>query len=165
MPFAVDEHPVGALGPRGAYPSLGVTIRARRQRRDFDRLHALAGEDRVEGATRSSSAPPSGTSATKAGSPHHPSGPRTSCSPAMGAGQGLRRPPLLPALGQPDPRRRLRTTATTPQLTGGGASERARPSALRSTPITMSPPNPRTRPGPPKGPRPRPALCAKISPG
>jgi hypothetical protein len=49
MPFAVDEHPVGALGSRGAYPSLGVTIRARRPRRGLDRLHALAGQDRVEG--------------------------------------------------------------------------------------------------------------------
>ena len=35
-------------------------------------------------ATRSSSAPPSGTSATKAGSPHRPSGCRTSCSPRSG---------------------------------------------------------------------------------
>jgi len=32
-------------------------------------------------ATRSSSAPPSGTSATKAGSPHRPSGPRTPMLP------------------------------------------------------------------------------------
>ena len=34
--------------------------------------------------TRSSSAPPSGTSGTKAGSPHRPSGCRTSCSPRCG---------------------------------------------------------------------------------
>ena len=34
--------------------------------------------------TRSSSAPPSGTSATKAGSPHRLSGCRTSCSPRCG---------------------------------------------------------------------------------
>ena len=34
--------------------------------------------------TRSSSAPPSGTSATKAASPHPPSGPRTSCSRPCG---------------------------------------------------------------------------------
>ena len=31
VPFAVDEYPVGALGPHGAYPSLGVTIAPHRQ--------------------------------------------------------------------------------------------------------------------------------------
>ena len=49
MPFAVDEHPVGALGSRGAYPSLGITVRARAPRRDLVRRHALASENRVEG--------------------------------------------------------------------------------------------------------------------
>jgi len=29
VPFAVDEHPVGALGSCGAYPSPGVTVRPR----------------------------------------------------------------------------------------------------------------------------------------
>src|SRR5260221_14566422 len=29
VPFAVDEHPVGALGSRGADPPLGITIRPR----------------------------------------------------------------------------------------------------------------------------------------
>ena len=33
MPFAVYERPVGALGTRAAYPSLGITVRARRPRR------------------------------------------------------------------------------------------------------------------------------------
>jgi hypothetical protein len=50
VPFAVDEHPVGALGSCAAYPSLGETVRARGPRGDFDNLDALAGEDRVEGA-------------------------------------------------------------------------------------------------------------------
>ena len=50
MPFAVDEHPVGALGSCGAYPSLGITVRARGARRDLDHRHALASEDRVEDA-------------------------------------------------------------------------------------------------------------------
>ena len=43
---------------------------------------------RAHRATRSSSAPPSGTSATKAGSPHHPIGRRTSCSPRYGRWPG-----------------------------------------------------------------------------
>src|SRR6266702_838544 len=50
MPFTVDEHPVGALGSCGAYPSLGVTVRPRGSRRNFDRLHVLASEDGVEDA-------------------------------------------------------------------------------------------------------------------
>jgi hypothetical protein len=50
VPFAVDEHPVGALASCGAYPSLGITVRSRRPRRDLDWRHALAGEDRVKGA-------------------------------------------------------------------------------------------------------------------
>jgi hypothetical protein len=31
MPFTVDEHPVGALGPCGAYPPLGIAIGPHRQ--------------------------------------------------------------------------------------------------------------------------------------
>ena len=31
VPFALDEHPVGALGSRGAYPSLGVAVAPHRQ--------------------------------------------------------------------------------------------------------------------------------------
>src|SRR5208282_3605084 len=50
VPFAVDDRPVGALGSCAAYPSLGITVRTRRPRRGLDCLHALAGEDRVEGA-------------------------------------------------------------------------------------------------------------------
>ena len=49
MPFAVDEHPVGALCSCGAYPSLGITVRARGPRRSLHYGHALVGEDRVEG--------------------------------------------------------------------------------------------------------------------
>jgi hypothetical protein len=51
VPFAVDEHPVGALGSCCADPSLGIAVRARGLRRDLDRVHALAGEDRVEDAS------------------------------------------------------------------------------------------------------------------
>jgi hypothetical protein len=47
--FVVDEHPVGALGSCCAYPSLGVTVRPRRARRDLHYFQALAGEDLVEG--------------------------------------------------------------------------------------------------------------------
>ena len=50
MPFTVDEHPVGALGSCGAYPSFGVTVHPRGPRRNFDGLHALASEDGVEDA-------------------------------------------------------------------------------------------------------------------
>jgi hypothetical protein len=28
VPFVVDQHPVGALGSCGAYPSLGIAVRA-----------------------------------------------------------------------------------------------------------------------------------------
>ena len=31
VPFVVDQHPVGALGPGCAYPSLGVAVGPRRQ--------------------------------------------------------------------------------------------------------------------------------------
>ena len=48
MPFTVDQHPVGALGSCGAYPSLGITVRARGPRRDPDRPHAHGVEDGVE---------------------------------------------------------------------------------------------------------------------
>jgi len=48
--FVVDEDPVSALGPYGAYPSLGVTVRPRRPRRGLHNFQALAGEDLVEGA-------------------------------------------------------------------------------------------------------------------
>jgi hypothetical protein len=50
VPFVVDEHPVGALGSCGAYPSLGVTVRPRRLRRGLHFFQALAGEYLVEGA-------------------------------------------------------------------------------------------------------------------
>jgi hypothetical protein len=47
--FVVDEHPIGALGPGCAYPSLGVAICPRCPWRDLHCLQALAGEDLVEG--------------------------------------------------------------------------------------------------------------------
>ena len=50
VPFVVDEHQVGALGSCGAYPSVRVAGRAWCLRWGLDRLHALAGEDLVEGA-------------------------------------------------------------------------------------------------------------------
>jgi hypothetical protein len=50
VPFAEDEHPVGALCSCGAHPSLGMTVRARGPRRSPHYGHALAGEDRVEGS-------------------------------------------------------------------------------------------------------------------
>ena len=62
--------------------------------------------------------------------------------PAMGAGQGLRRAPLLRPLGQPDPIRRLRPPTTAPQLTGGGVRVRARRhSARRPSPRHLLIPN------------------------
>src|SRR6185437_1720379 len=48
--LAVDQHPVSALGSRGAYPSPGVAVRPRGPRRGLHYRHALAGEDRVEDA-------------------------------------------------------------------------------------------------------------------
>ena len=48
MPFIVDEHPVGALGSRGADPPLGITVRPRGPRRGLHYPHAVVGEDRVE---------------------------------------------------------------------------------------------------------------------
>ncbi len=50
MRFTVDEHPVGALGSCRADPSFRVTGRPRGPWRGLDRLHAPAGEDRVEDA-------------------------------------------------------------------------------------------------------------------
>ena len=45
VPFAVDQHPVGALGPCGAHPTLGITVGPRRPRRNLDhcgnRQHAV----------------------------------------------------------------------------------------------------------------------------
>src|SRR6266699_2033733 len=46
--FVVDQHPVGALGPYGAHPPLGIAIGPGRPRRTLHDLHALAGEDIVE---------------------------------------------------------------------------------------------------------------------
>jgi len=63
--FVVDQHPVGALGPRGAHPPLGIAIRARGPRRglhyryvasqvgpDLTRRasYALASKDLIEGS-------------------------------------------------------------------------------------------------------------------
>jgi hypothetical protein len=38
VPFAVDEHPVGALGSCCAYPSLGVTVGPHRQLHPFQMI-------------------------------------------------------------------------------------------------------------------------------
>src|ERR1019366_5065815 len=46
----VDRHPVGALGPDGAHPPLGIAVRTWGPRRSLNDLHALAGEDLVERA-------------------------------------------------------------------------------------------------------------------
>src|SRR5215472_8575870 len=50
MRLTVDEHPAGALGSCRADPSFRGTGRPRGPRRDRDRRHALASEDRVEDA-------------------------------------------------------------------------------------------------------------------
>ena len=38
VPFAVDQHPVGALGSCGAYPSLGIAVGPHRQRRPIQMI-------------------------------------------------------------------------------------------------------------------------------
>jgi hypothetical protein len=48
MGFAVDQHPVGALGPYGRYPPFRIAVRPGRLRRDLHDPHALAGEDIIE---------------------------------------------------------------------------------------------------------------------
>ena len=57
MSFVVDEHPVGALGSSCAYPSLGITVRARRPRRGLDvvtpSLAKIASKTPVNLASRS----------------------------------------------------------------------------------------------------------------
>ena len=55
-----------------------------------------------------SSVPPSGTSATKAGHLTADLGSGPSCTAPMGTGEGLQRPPLPRPLGQPDPNNWLR---------------------------------------------------------
>src|SRR5437773_12407377 len=50
MPFVVDQHPVGALGSCGVNPPFGVTVGSWRPRRGLGYLHALVGEDLIEGA-------------------------------------------------------------------------------------------------------------------
>jgi hypothetical protein len=50
VPFVVNQYPVGALGPDGAYPPLGIAVRPRRPRRDLDDLDASGGENLVKGA-------------------------------------------------------------------------------------------------------------------
>ena len=49
VPFVEDEHPVSALGPRGADPSLGIAVRLWRPRRGLHYFQALAGDHLVEG--------------------------------------------------------------------------------------------------------------------
>jgi len=48
VPFAVDQHRAGALGPYGAHPPPGMAIGPWRPRRGRDCPEALAGEDLVE---------------------------------------------------------------------------------------------------------------------
>jgi hypothetical protein len=48
MLLAIDQDPVGALGPCGAYPPLGVAVRARCLRRSLDYPDTLGGENLVE---------------------------------------------------------------------------------------------------------------------
>jgi hypothetical protein len=50
MALAVDQHPVGALGPYGPYPAFGITIRPGRPRRGLHDPYTLAGEDVIERA-------------------------------------------------------------------------------------------------------------------
>jgi len=51
MGFAVDQHPVCALGPDGPHPAFGITIRPRcALGGDFTTPHALAGQDIIERA-------------------------------------------------------------------------------------------------------------------
>jgi hypothetical protein len=45
VPFAGDQHRVGALGPYGAHPPPGRAVGPRRPRRSRDRPDALVGED------------------------------------------------------------------------------------------------------------------------
>ena len=84
----------------------------------------------VRRATRSSSAPHSGTSATKAGSPRRPSGCRTSCSRRCG-----RWP--RPSVSAP----------TTTAGTAGSPELRRPPKALASLELTRRSPDPACRPG------------------
>jgi hypothetical protein len=48
VPFAVDQHLVGALGSCGAHPPFGVTVGPWCPRWGLDHPHALASEDPVE---------------------------------------------------------------------------------------------------------------------
>jgi len=48
MRFAVDQHPVGALGPDGPHPAFGIIICSRRSRRRLHNSYVLAGKDSVE---------------------------------------------------------------------------------------------------------------------
>ncbi|MEV4518582.1 hypothetical protein AB0K00_57710 [Dactylosporangium sp. NPDC049525] len=49
MPFAGDEHPVGALAPDGPHPALRESVRRRGLWRYSNYVDARGGEDRVEG--------------------------------------------------------------------------------------------------------------------
>jgi hypothetical protein len=49
VPLPENQHPVGALGTRCAYPPLRERVRARRPGRDFDHACAVAGHDVIEG--------------------------------------------------------------------------------------------------------------------
>ena len=49
VPFAVDQHPIGALGSCGAYPCFGVAVRAWRRRRSLIREWSPAGQAAAPG--------------------------------------------------------------------------------------------------------------------
>ena len=51
VPFAVDDHPVGALASCSSYPSLGITVRPRSPRRDLDWRHWCGPWSRIPNAT------------------------------------------------------------------------------------------------------------------
>lgn len=48
--LVVDQHPIGALSPYGAYPPLGVAVRPWRLWRSLRDRDALVGENLIEGA-------------------------------------------------------------------------------------------------------------------
>jgi hypothetical protein len=50
VPLVVDQHPIGALGPCGAHPPLGVTVRPWRPRRSLHDRHTPESEDLIEDA-------------------------------------------------------------------------------------------------------------------
>jgi len=48
VPWPTDQHPVGDLGPDGAHPALGMSVRPRAPRRDLHRPDPRGEQHRVE---------------------------------------------------------------------------------------------------------------------